>query len=281
MQCKQILDWTCSEGHKTTYQCFKKQPEICRKCKAEAIKKAEKVQRDHELDLKREARQKAYAQELAEIQDEINRRRQSIRDQQVQEEQQRILQQYRLDLANLNTPAQSASTVQAGQSASTVQADSPNVVPANNVSGSNSPKLNTPQTDPSTPSSSPPPPVTLPTTPSKSNTLDKWKPQPSAAKTDWEHQKSFENANNDALDELMGMVGLENVKEKFLDIKATIDTAIRQGIDLKDERFGVSLLGNPGTGKCFQCLIAVRFAGPNDKQAKPQSRACMPDSSLR
>jgi hypothetical protein len=46
----------------------------------------------------------------------------------------------------------------------------------------------------------------------------------------------------------MDMIGLEDVKSKVLKIKAKIDTVIRQGTDVKDERFGVTLLGNPGTG---------------------------------
>ena len=46
----------------------------------------------------------------------------------------------------------------------------------------------------------------------------------------------------------MGMIGLEDVKEQFLSIKEKIDTAVRQNVDMKDERFGAALLGNPGTG---------------------------------
>jgi hypothetical protein len=44
------------------------------------------------------------------------------------------------------------------------------------------------------------------------------------------------------------MIGLEDVKQQFLAIKAKVDTTIRQGVPLKDERFGAALLGNPGTG---------------------------------
>ena len=44
------------------------------------------------------------------------------------------------------------------------------------------------------------------------------------------------------------MTGLENVKEHFLRVKSKIDTARRQGVDLKQERFDIVLTGNPGTG---------------------------------
>jgi hypothetical protein len=43
--------------------------------------------------------------------------------------------------------------------------------------------------------------------------------------------------------------GLEAVKQQFLDIKAKVDTIVRQNVSLKGERYGAVLLGNPGTGK--------------------------------
>jgi hypothetical protein len=45
------------------------------------------------------------------------------------------------------------------------------------------------------------------------------------------------------------LLGLEEVKQQFLSIKAKVDTVVRQNVSLKDERFGAVLLGNPGTGK--------------------------------
>lgn len=47
----------------------------------------------------------------------------------------------------------------------------------------------------------------------------------------------------------MSMVGLEDIKDKFLAIKLEVDTAVRQSLDISHQRFGASLLGNPGTGK--------------------------------
>ena len=71
----------------------------------------------------------------------------------------------------------------------------------------------------------------------------------SSAKKQWEHFKRYDGANNKALDDLMSMIGLEDVKDKFLSIKSEVDTAVRQDLDMSNKRFGVSLLGNPGTGK--------------------------------
>ena len=71
----------------------------------------------------------------------------------------------------------------------------------------------------------------------------------SSAKKQWEHLKRFEGVDNEALNDLMSMVGLEDVKDGFLAIKSEVDTAVRQGLDMSNKRFGASLLGNPGTGK--------------------------------
>lgn len=71
----------------------------------------------------------------------------------------------------------------------------------------------------------------------------------SRAASEWKHMKEVEGARNAALDKLMGMIGLESVKDQLLSIKSTVDTKIRQGFSLGDERWSCSLLGNPGTGE--------------------------------
>lgn len=73
-------------------------------------------------------------------------------------------------------------------------------------------------------------------------------PRPPKSEQEWARQKRVEGADNDAMDELMAMTGLEDVKEQFLTIKARVDTCLRQETDLKKERFGMTFCGNPGTG---------------------------------
>ena len=70
----------------------------------------------------------------------------------------------------------------------------------------------------------------------------------SPAKEEWESQKQMENASNVAIDAVMDMVGLEEVKSQILKIKAKIDASVRQSSDIKEDRLNVAFLGNPGTG---------------------------------
>ena len=72
--------------------------------------------------------------------------------------------------------------------------------------------------------------------------------QKSSSEEEWQRQKDVEGASNEALDQIMEMIGLEEVKTQMLRIKSRIDTTIRQGTNVKDERFNIALLGNPGTG---------------------------------
>jgi DNA replication protein DnaC len=81
----------------------------------------------------------------------------------------------------------------------------------------------------------------------------------SDARDEWEHLKRMEGATNEHLDKLMAMIGLENVKAAFLEIKAKVDITVRQGTSLTKERFGTSLLGNPGTGKTTVARVYAKF----------------------
>ena len=66
---------------------------------------------------------------------------------------------------------------------------------------------------------------------------------------EWQRQKDINGTVNEAIDAIMDMTGLEEVKDQVLTIKSTIETRKRQGGSFKNERLNVVLLGNPGTGK--------------------------------
>jgi DNA replication protein DnaC len=53
---------------------------------------------------------------------------------------------------------------------------------------------------------------------------------------------------NAAIDQLMALVGLEEVKQQVLAIKAKVETCKRQNTNLQNERFNIVFQGNPGTG---------------------------------
>jgi hypothetical protein len=77
----------------------------------------------------------------------------------------------------------------------------------------------------------------------------------SSSQEEWERQKRVEGANNDSIDSIMNMIGLEDVKSQVLKIKHKIDVVKRQNATLNDERFNIVLQGNPGTGTFYSISL--------------------------
>jgi len=162
-------------------------------------------------------RQEAYQRELQEVQDRIEHQRRVIKYQAEEEEQKKTLKQHEADLVSLQDAEKRRKEQERRQAESKLQA-------AKKASARASQKLPSGPIDMSDQSES------------------------QTARAEWEHLKQFDGAQSTPLDELMSMIGLEEVKQAFLSTKSKVDTALRQGISLSKERFGCCMLGNPGTG---------------------------------
>jgi predicted ATP-dependent endonuclease of OLD family len=213
MECHHMVDLVCSKKHKTRRPCFKSSA-ACSAC-VEEDRQVERIRkRDAKLEAERDAKQAAYARQLAEYQAEIDHERRILTDHRRDEEQATTLEKLQENLVSLRAAANNAEKM---RQSSVETKSSVSALSSIDKKSRNEAKVDE----------------------------GDW----SSAKKAWENSKRFEGAENDALDALMDMIGLDDVKDTFLSIKDKVDTAVRQNIDMKNERFGAALLGNPGTGK--------------------------------
>ncbi|KAI0387532.1 P-loop containing nucleoside triphosphate hydrolase protein [Hypomontagnella monticulosa] len=270
MPCSKVMNDVCTQGHKITWLCSDRNPPACQTCRREQEEQALKARRDKDLELERQAKEHAYKKQLRAIQDDIAAQRKIIKDKQEETARQQTLKQQEAELAQLKKQVQksnNAASGSTGPSIPTQQATKVETKPSeddsqhphngepgpNNIPGQwpteSAPSSNTKEEGKEDTSPEAPHEAAQSPAPEK----------PSSAEADWKHQKEYENASNEALDSLFKMIGLESVKKEFLTIKARIDTSLRQGADIKDERFGAALLGNPGTGKTTVARLYAKF----------------------
>lgn len=229
MPCDHVMHSQCPKGHTQSWKCHSSAPASCRKCESDAKLQEKKQRRDFEIQQKREEEQRDHLRQMALMDEKIELERQRLQDAQSRKEREHALQQKMIDLANA-VALTSRSLLPSPQSQHSPKTDGHTIVPPNASSSTTErPKSDSPRTRTET-------------------TLRPLSEQTSPAKEEWQRQKDVENANNSAVDSIMEMIGLEDVKTQVLRIKAKIDTTLRQHTDLKGERFGVVLLGNPGTG---------------------------------
>jgi hypothetical protein len=200
MQCNAVVHEKCPQNHPISRKCHDKAAALCKTCDAEARAKEKRRQREHQLDLKRQAKQEAYALKLAAIEDEIEQQKNLLKDQSEEQARNNALAQKRQDLANLkknvqkplsnelhdssrrasNFPTQSNGTVAPSEPIDPAKSSAPNTPTVPNALKDNTP-VTTPQ--------------------------DFGNQEQSEAKDDWDWQKQFEMADNKALDLLIGMIG--------------------------------------------------------------------------
>ncbi|KAJ7158758.1 P-loop containing nucleoside triphosphate hydrolase protein [Mycena filopes] len=250
LPCRHPIKWTCEKGHTQSRQCRlhdPTNPNSCNKCANDAKKARAKLERDaDELERKQklDAEQLAHDERIAEVNAKIAREEQAMQDMRLVEQRAQALKQKEKDLQDTAARARQQPTLY-----QTFVASSPN----NDSSGSGA-SPPTPKT--SSPASSQPP-------------IRNVAPRPAAnpptgapnseSEEEWERQKRIEGASNTAIDEIMGMIGLEDVKAQVLKIKHKIDVVKRQHAQLNDERFNTVFQGNPGTGKTTVARHFIKF----------------------
>lgn len=255
--CGEVMNDICANGHELVWQCSDNRPPACQTCRLEKEERERKARRDKNLELERQAKQRAYAKQLAAVKDEIARQQQAMKDRLEERRREQTIRQHQAELArvtkqaqksyNEKPPAPPQATAGSEPSPSTEASNNQESTPKEESQDDNTPaqvSADQPQPEKQETDNSADPDVAdigeAESVPAR---------RPSSAESDWQQQKDLEFASNDALDSLMDMIGLETIKKEFLNIKARVDTAVRQGVDLKDNRLGAALLGNPGTGK--------------------------------
>ncbi|KAM0354342.1 hypothetical protein ACHAPU_001386 [Fusarium lateritium] len=207
--CFEKVEQTCSRGHKSKVPCGDIS-KACKPCTREDEDNRRRIQRNLEMEKKRQEQEDKCRLELQEIDDEIDLRRRTMKYESEAKKQADELKQKKEELESLRQTEANRNKIKETKTAQQPQ---------------------------------PPP---------QADAI-------SGVAKEWQTMKKTEGARSVALDKLMGMIGLESVKEQFLSIKSSVDTKLRQGFSLSDERFSSALLGNPGTGKTTIARIYAEF----------------------
>ena len=163
---------------------------------------------------KQEQKQREHAAELTRLDEEIQMLRETIVDGQMSKEMAQSLEQEKQDLADARVLAQRPSS-------SSVNAKGP-------ASAQTSPLARCGETVTSDGG-----PIDDVRESKEIGSQDQHAPSP--LESEWDRQERVEDASNGAIDSLMEMTGLEEVKAQMLKIKARADTVLRQSTNTKDE----------------------------------------------
>ncbi|KAG1894709.1 P-loop containing nucleoside triphosphate hydrolase protein [Suillus fuscotomentosus] len=226
--CQQPLFGKCGAGvHKVSWKCHKGPSLKCTPCEKDAERTTKQLLRDAVLQEKRDAEQAAHDTQMAELDAQLKVEVEIIADANTAKQREAMLKQKEREIQEAKVRVQKT----AGSSKD------------------GSENVSKPTTSPSQQS---PHPSSAPLQPSGSQ-------KSSAARDDWESQKRLMGEQNDAIDSIMAMTGLEGVKSQVLQTKEKLDLMKRQGTPANKERLNLALLGNPGTGKTTVARLYAQF----------------------
>ncbi|KAI0309712.1 P-loop containing nucleoside triphosphate hydrolase protein, partial [Amylostereum chailletii] len=288
LPCPFIFETFCPQGHKRKYQCCNGPPLLCDKCEKERKKQEKQQQQAYDLQVKREREQQEHERDIARLDQEMAAELLLQQDAALAKERADAIRQKKEDLEAARTrtlqkrkqatmaakkPSSTKDPSTASQSAAppTQQPASTPPSPSQSSSGRSSPQNPQPSTSPAAdptqaaPSPSPPSPKPRPSAPKSTSPSALAQPLPdSPSKLEWERKKNMEGSTNKHIDAIMEMTGLEAVKKQVLAIMARIEVTKRQDASMKDERFNIVLLGNPGTGKTTIARHYAKFLSSLD-----------------
>ncbi|KAI6264472.1 hypothetical protein MCOR28_011007 [Pyricularia oryzae] len=219
--CTQLVEEICARQHKRRIPCGKRKS-TCEKCLEEDLEAERRAKRDLDLERSRRNRQSEYRQQLQDIQDQVAHERRVMQE----------LLDEKKDREELEKKAESLQQLR-----KSVKQARENWAAVQSAASSGSAKEASGGSEP----------------------VSFANDSPSQTRDDWEYLKNTEGAQSPPLDELMGMIGLEKVKQAFMDIKNRVDTNVRQNVSLQKQRYSAVMLGNPGTGKTTVARLYAKF----------------------
>lgn len=234
MPCDHVLSEKCSKGHVKSWRCHQNAPTSCQQCERDANMLVRKQQKALELHEQRERDEREHTKRMAELDEQMEAERQKLKDAQLSKERSLAAQQKLKDLENLKALDHDPQKMPIQK----IESHAPSNKAVQNIP---KPKINETRHDP----------IAFLPAPAQASHEN----HESGARKEWQYQKNSENASNDAIDSVMEMIGLEEVKAQILRIKAKVDVSLRQNSNLKDDRFNTVFQGNPGTGMHYLFLL--------------------------